>query len=149
MLCPGCSTPLKFKLKGATYEKSQERYRTLNPDDLPLMAYLQVVANEFGYAALLPLYLGENSVGRYNGRGTSVSVPILSDDPSLGRNHCSITISPDGRAEIRDLDSMTGTFVRGIEYLPDTFCELTSGDTITLGATTLIYIPREDYEANC
>ena len=42
---------------------------------------------------------------------------------------------------------MTGTFVAGTEYLPDTFRELQSGDVITLGATSLIYVTRSDYEA--
>ena len=147
MLCPACSESLRFRLRGATLEHLNARYADLSPEGEPVRAYLQLIANDFAYAALLPLYEGCNTIGSYNGRGTSVTTPIHSSDPSLGRNHCQITIEPDGQAIIQDLDSMTGTFVAGVEYLPDTFCELHSGDVITLGATSLIYVTRSDYEA--
>ena len=146
MLCPTCSESLRFRLRGATLEHLKARYAELAPEGEPVRAYLQLIANDFAYAALLPLYEGCNTIGSYNGRGTSVTTPIHSSDPSLGRNHCQITIESDGQAIIQDLDSMTGTFVAGVEYLPDTFRELQSGDVITLGATSLIYVTRTDYE---
>ena len=146
MLCPGCAHALRFSLRGATYEHLRERYAEESPDGQPVRAYLQLIANDFAYAALLPLYEGCNTIGSYNGRGTSVTTPIHTSDPSLGRNYCQIVIAGDGRATIQDLDSMTGTFVAGVEYLPDTYCELSSGDVITLGATSLIYMTRTAYE---
>jgi pSer/pThr/pTyr-binding forkhead associated (FHA) protein len=45
-----------------------------------------------------------------------------------------------------DNDSMTGTFVNGVEILLPEKCPLSVGDTITLGATTLIYLSPKAVE---
>ena len=144
--CLCCARGVRMRYALVCGGHLRERYAEESPDGQPVRAYLQLIANDFAYAALLPLYEGCNTIGSYNGRGTSVTTPIHTSDPSLGRNHCQIVIAGDGRATIQDLDSMTGTFVAGVEYLPDTYCELSSGDVITLGATSLIYMTRTAYE---
>ena len=57
MLCPTCSESLRFRLRGTTLEHLKARYAELAPEGDPVRAYLQLIANDFAYAALLPLYV--------------------------------------------------------------------------------------------
>lgn len=138
--CPGCMKRLQFSLRGKALLRFQEFFSSTYPYADNVRGYLRVVENIFGYSALLPLAEGLNTIGRYNGKGTTASLPILSDDPSMDRNHCCLWVSQEGVAELMDNDSMTGTFVNGVEILQPERCTLQVGDTITLGATTLIYL---------
>lgn len=142
--CPGCLKRLRFALSGATKERFESYFRSTYPYYDDVRGYLRVVENVFGYSALLPLALGVNTIGRYNGKGTSVSLAIHSDDPSMDRNHALLWILPDGSCEIMDDDSMTGTFVNGVELDPLERRPLSDGDTLTLGATSVIYIQMKE-----
>lgn len=107
------------------------------------LAYLQVVENVFGYSAQFPLYEGLNRIGRYNDRHTEIEVAIRTADPSLDRNQSLLTIEKDAEGKIvailMDDDSMTGTFVNARELDPGEKRQLSDGDVITLGATSLIF----------
>jgi hypothetical protein len=65
----------------------------------------------------------------------------LEDDPELSRHHARITRSANGEVRIEDLDSRNGTFVNGTRLT--TAHVVKSGDTITLGTSTLVVeLPR-------
>lgn len=142
--CPGCLKRMRFVLRGATRDRFTEYFRSTYPHHDEVKGYLRVVENVFGYSALLPLAKGLNTIGRYNGKGTSVSLPIRTDDPSVDRNHSLLWVLDDGSCEVMDDDSMTGTFVNGVELDPMQRQPLEDGDTLTLGATSVIYIQSLD-----
>ena len=100
-----------------------------------------VVENVFHYKQVLPLRPGDNVIGRYV-KGTSISTPFETNDPSVDTKHCIIHVKQerDNRLAyiLRDAPSNTGTF-----YMNDILTDydrvrLEDGAIITIGATTLI-----------
>lgn len=100
-----------------------------------------VVENVFHYKQVIPLQLGDNVFGRYV-KGTDISSPIETVDPSIDTKHCVIQVKRNNKGEIkyilRDAPSNTGTF-----YMNDILTDydrinLEDGSIITIGATTLI-----------
>jgi predicted component of type VI protein secretion system len=60
----------------------------------------------------------------------------LADDEEISRSHARVTLDGSGFCAIEDLGSTNGTFVNGLRISsPQTLSE---GDTIELGATTLV-----------
>jgi adenylate cyclase len=66
------------------------------------------------------------------------------DDPLVSKEHCLILIDQKGKCVIRDLGSRNGTFVSGRLVERDTV--LKNEDSITLGATSCIFISQETTE---
>lgn len=100
-----------------------------------------VVENVFHYKQILPLQSGDNVLGRYV-KGSSISTPIETKDPSVDTMHCIINVKRNKQGKLvytlRDAPSNTGTFYMN-EILRD--CDrvrLEDGAIITIGATTLI-----------
>lgn len=100
-----------------------------------------VVENVFHYKQVLPLRPGDNVIGRYV-KGSSISTPIETNDPSVDTTHCIINVKRSKQGKLlytlRDAPSNTGTFYMN-EILRD--CDrvcLEDGAIITIGATTLI-----------
>ncbi|MBR4967536.1 MAG: FHA domain-containing protein, partial [Bacteroidaceae bacterium] len=90
---------------------------------------------------IIPLHEGDNMFGRYN-KGTVISNPIETNDPSMDRRHCIINVkrgySGDLTYTIRDNQSVTGTFVMNRILGNRERLLIEDGAIITLGATTLI-----------
>ena len=144
--CPGCHRQLAFTLRPPKASKQTEGKsadRLNKREEGQPLAYLQVVENVFGYSAQFPLYEGLNRIGRYNDRHTEIEVAIRTADPSLDRNQSLLTIEKDKQGNVvailMDDDSMTGTFVNARELDPGEKHQLSDGDVITLGATSLIF----------
>ncbi len=100
-----------------------------------------VIENCFHYKQVIPLKLGENTIGRYQ-KGNKANTPIETVDPSVDNNHCVITVSRDKNGKIkyvlRDGPSNTGTFVDN-EILGDRERRVIEDGTLfTLGATSII-----------
>ncbi len=100
-----------------------------------------VVENVFHYKQVIPLKPGDNVIGRYV-RGTSISTPIETNDPSIDTKHCIINVKRNKQGKLiytlRDAPSNTGTF-----YMNDILTDydrvrLEDGAIVTIGATTLI-----------
>ncbi len=100
-----------------------------------------VVENVFTYKQVIPLELGENEFGRYI-QGTNINKPIETRDPSIDTFHCCITVkrTKAGRLQyvLRDAPSDTGTFHMNEILKDNDRINLSDGDIITIGATTLI-----------
>ena len=145
LFCPECREHLRFTLKGNTLEHVHEYYRRTYPQtaQLPIVGYLRVIENVFGYSCLLPLTPGENTIGRYNPPYIQSTLPVHTDDPSMDRYHTLVRIEEDASAQVTDCDSMTGTFLNGEEIHYGHMAPFVHGDTLTLGATSLIFIPAE------
>ena len=137
--CPECRKQFairigKSKLKAPQKEEQPE-------EDEGTYGSIVGVENVFHYKQVLPLKLGDNVIGRYV-KGTSVSMPIETNDPSMDTKHCIINVKRDNTGRLsyipRDAPSNTGTF-----YMNDILSNydrvrLEDGSIITIGATTLI-----------
>jgi pSer/pThr/pTyr-binding forkhead associated (FHA) protein len=95
----------------------------------PSLARLEVVAGRaIGMSVLID---DELLIGRHaEGAGR------LADDEEISRSHARLSLDRTGFCAIEDLGSTNGTYVNGLRIKgPETLSE---GDTIELGATTLV-----------
>ena len=100
-----------------------------------------VIENVFHYKQVLPLKMGDNTIGRYM-KGSATTLPIETNDPSIDINHCTINVSRDKKGKLkyvlRDGPSYTGTFVDN-EILGDRERRVIEDGTLfTIGATSII-----------
>lgn len=145
--CPECHKQFKIRMpqpKPTSLEQEDEA-----DEEKRVYGSLVVLENAFHFKQIIPLYEGENVVGRLV-KGTRANAPIKTVDPSMDTTHCVITVTPkaDGTARyvLRDGPSNTGTFLQN-EILGDRDrVNITEGDIITLGATTMILRVGNDAE---
>lgn len=145
-VCPQCAHPFKIRLGGG----KKARTETGEEQEVEVSDFscggLTVIENSFGYRQELPLAPGDNVVGRRNRDTDGVDVPIITNDPSMGRKHCIINVrqAPDGTCTytLRDFPSLTGTFLRNKLLKDRERVRLEDGDVITIGATSLILKAR-------
>ncbi|MGI6615421.1 MAG: protein kinase domain-containing protein [Dethiobacteria bacterium] len=78
----------------------------------------------------MDLSTGEVKIGRDRG-----FCNLVLDDEEISRRHASISVSPEGKTWIRDLNSTNGTFVNGRRIQEAT--SLIPGDMITMGTSRL------------
>ena len=100
-----------------------------------------VIENVFHFKQVIPLHMGDNTIGRYM-KGSKTNTPIETVDPSVDMLHCVINVSYDKRGALRyvlrDGPSNTGTFVDN-ELLGDRERRVIEDGTIfTIGATSII-----------
>lgn len=103
---------------------------------------LVVLENAFHLKQEIPLYPGENVVGRFV-RGTKANAAIKTVDPSVDTTHCIVTAKVDkatGQKEfiLRDGPSNTGTFLMNNILANNARVHIEDGAIITIGATTMI-----------
>ncbi len=134
--CKACNKQFKVRLRPAAEVADAA-------EDAPQpVGQLVVIENAFHLKQVIPLFLGDNVVGRHV-RGTKANAAIKTVDPSVDTTHCIITARQDkatGKAEftLRDGPSNTGTFLMN-EILPDRArVKIEEGAIITIGATTMI-----------
>ena len=154
IICPKCDYAIDFDASG--YKEGQslvfecEHCRKSftirigeNDDDIETedFGHIVVIENTFCYKQIIPLHEGDNMFGRYN-KGTVISNPIETSDPSMDRRHCIINVkrgyAGDLTYTIRDNQSVTGTFVMNRVLGNRERLVVEDGAIITLGATTLI-----------
>lgn len=103
--------------------------------------HITVIENAFGYKQELPLAPGDNIIGRYS-KGNDIEVPVITGDPSMGRNHCVVNVKRDKQGRLvytlRDFPSLTGTFIGNKCLGKKEQVILNDGDIVTAGATTFI-----------
>lgn len=145
--CPECHKQFKIRIPqpkpAATTEDEDDTEQT------PVLGKLVVLENAFHFKQEIPLYPGENVVGRLV-KGSNANAAIKTVDPSIDTTHCIITakLLPNGtpRFTLRDAPSNTGTFLQN-EILGDRDRVIISdGDIITIGATTMILRTNDDEE---
>lgn len=136
--CPECHKQFRIRMPKPKVEKPEEAEE--EQEEKPY-GRLIVLENAFHLKQEIPLYAGDNVVGRWV-KGTKANAAIKTVDPSMDTTHCIITVKPktDGTAQfiIRDAPSNTGTFLQN-EILGDRDrVSISEGDIITLGATTIL-----------
>lgn len=115
------------------------------------LGWIVVVENAFHLKQYLPLYAGDNKIGRWV-KGTAINAPIKTVDPSVDTLHCVINVATKTGGEtkfvLRDGPSCTGTFCMNELVGNKERVNISEGAIITIGATTLLFTlePPEDYE---
>ena len=107
-----------------------------------------VIENVFHYKQVLPLKMGDNTIGRYM-KGAKVDLKIETNDPSMDISHCVINVSRDKKTGklkyiLRDGPSNTGTFVDNVILGDRERRVIEDGSLFTLGATSVILRAAED-----
>lgn len=92
-------------------------------------ARLEVVAGKA--AGMMILVDDELIIGRL-----SEGAGRLAEDEEISRSHARVTVDAGGLCAIEDLGSTNGTFVNGLRMAAPQ--SLSEGDTVELGATTLV-----------
>lgn len=141
--CPECHK--QFKLRIPMPKPVEEELE----EEAPVMGWLTVIENAFHFKQLLPLYLGDNVVGRQV-KGTKATTPIKTVDPSVDTTHCILNVREKKNGEVvftvRDAPSNTGTFVHNTLVGLKEQVRLEPGDIITIGATSMIFHTELDEE---
>lgn len=139
------TTPVADTSSNNDFEDNEE-------EQTPPVAYLVVIENAFHFRQEIPLYMGENRIGRYV-KGSKANAPIKTVDPSVDNNHCIIDIKRSKMGELkyvlRDGPSGTGTFLMNELLGVKERVNINDGSIITIGATTMILregLPSEEEE---
>ncbi len=160
VLCPRCDNFLtfdetKFNTNGVVHFACQYCGRRfgvklgskeadatkLLASDKEICGKVTIIENQFCYKQELPLFIGDNIIGRRS-KGTIVQVPIISGDMSMDRQHCVINIKRNKEGKLiytlRDFPSLTGTFLYNTLVGKGERITLSEEPIITIGATTFI-----------
>lgn len=150
--CPQCGKQFGIKIgksKLRDTQKEESKNAGIDHDEDNGYGSIIVIENVFHYKQVLPLKLGDNTIGRYM-KGSKTTLPIETNDPSIDINHCVINVSRDKHGKLkyilRDGPSYTGTFVDN-EILGDRERRVIENGTLfTLGATSVILKTPDDEE---
>ncbi|MBM6993254.1 MAG: FHA domain-containing protein [Prevotella sp.] len=145
--CPYCGHRFAVRLGGMKKKTEQPQPAAAEEEGPQAVGSIVVIENIFHYKQVIPLYMGDNVIGRYQ-RGVDVNCPIHTDDPSIDMTHCVISVSRDKKGGLkfilRDGPSNTGTFVDN-EILGDRERRtIGHGTLFTIGATSVILKTEDD-----
>lgn len=148
LVCDVCHKPIALYPKKAQALLHTDRaIKAISLEDTffaPSDIYLEFLENEFAPRQALLVPEGKSMLGRYNPK-SSAHLQVMTSDPSMDRNHSVLTLHKNGSLSIQDNDSMTGTFVNGLELDPGEVRRLWDADVLTLGATSIIvHLPSEE-----
>ncbi len=145
--CPECHKQFGIRL-GTSKVRAGRKEENAAAGRHAAYGSIVVVENVFHYKQVIPLKPGDNVIGRYV-RGTSISTPIETVDPSMDTKHCIINVKRDKLGHLaytlRDAPSNTGTFYMNDILTDHDRVRIEDGGIITIGATTLIlHAAREE-----
>lgn len=102
---------------------------------------ITVIENDYCYKQVLPLRMGDNTIGRYM-KGNKISMPIETGDLTMDLLHCVINVSRNKRGQLkyvlRDGPSNHGTFVNGERMDSRERRAIDNGTVFNIGVTTVI-----------
>lgn len=140
-VCPECKKQFGIRIGISKLAATRKEEKIDEQENREACGSIVVIENVFGYKQVLPLYEGDNTIGRRN-IGTVITTPIETSDPSMDRNHCIINIKRNKNGKLiytlRDGASNTGTFLMNEILGPKDRVRINDGDVITIGATTFI-----------
>ena len=140
-LCDRCGKEFGIRIGVTKLRKQQKEENPTAEETDEGCGAIIVIENVFHYKQVLPLKMGDNTIGRYM-KGSATTLPIETNDPSIDINHCTINVSRDKKGKLkyvlRDGPSYTGTFVDN-EILGDRERRVIEDGTLfTIGATSII-----------
>ena len=128
--CPECGKEFGIRMGVSKLKATQKEEQLDEQEHAKEYGSIVVIENVFHYKQVIPLHMGDNTIGRYQ-KGNPINTPIETVDPSVDLSHCMITI-------LRDGPSNTGTFVDNIELKPRERRLIEDGCLFTIGATSII-----------
>lgn len=134
--CPQCLKQFRIRMP------EEKKKRILGADEPVVYGKLIVLENDFQVKTEIPLFEGNNVIGRHV-KGTNANAAFKTLDPSIDNTHCVVNVrikKGDNQASfyVSDAPSNTGTFVLG-ELLADKEKRpIFDGDIINIGAATMI-----------
>lgn len=147
--CSSCRKQFKIRV-GSNRQTTDKVTQNQEEKNIEAVGYLVVIENAFHLRQEIPLYEGENRVGKHV-RGTKANATFKTVDPSVDNTHCIITVQKDKLGQckfiLRDGPSGTGTFVMNELVGVKERVNLSEGAIITLGASTIILregVPQEN-----
>ena len=143
-LCPECGKQFGIRMGVSKLRQTQREENNLSTEEQMQdseFGSIVVIENVFHYKQVLPLRMGDNTIGRYQ-KGNPITTPIETVDPSVDLLHCIINVSRDKQGRLRyvlrDANSNTGTFVDNTEIPPRERRIIGDGTLFTIGATSII-----------
>lgn len=141
VVCNKCHRPIAlYKHRAQALLHTERSVKAISLEDARFSEdsiYLEFLENEFAPSQSLRVPEGKSILGRFNPQSTA-DMQLMTSDPSMDRNHSVLLLNNKGWLTIMDNDSMTGTFVNGLELDPGERRRLSDGDVLTLGATSVI-----------
>jgi uncharacterized protein YbaR (Trm112 family) len=139
--CPECGKQFGIRIGVSKLRPTQREEKPDEQMEDNTLGSLVVIENVFHYKQVLPLQMGDNTIGRYQ-KGNPINTPFETVDPSVDLTHCIVNVSRDKRGQLkytlRDANSNTGTFVDNVELMPRERRVITDGTLFTIGATSII-----------
>ena len=107
-----------------------------------MWGHLVVIENVFHLKQEIPLYEGDNVVGRHV-KGTKANAAFKTVDPSVDTTHCVVNVRINKQTQqpvftLSDAMSNTGTFLMNNILGDKAKVIIQDGSIITIGATTMI-----------
>lgn len=147
--CPQCGKRFGIRIGTSKLHNTRKEESHDKTTENSRYGYIIVIENVFHYKQVIPLRMGDNTIGRYM-KGNPINCPVETVDPSVDMTHCVINISRDKNGNLkytlRDGPSYTGTFVDN-EILGDREKRIISNGTLfTIGATSIILKTQDEDE---
>ena len=145
--CPNCGKQFGIRMGVSKLHNLQREERPEEQVEKNSCGSIVVIENVFHFKQVLPLHMGDNTIGRYM-KGSKTNIPIETVDPSVDMLHCVINVSRDknGRLKytLRDGPSNTGTFVDNVILGDRERRVIENGSLFTIGATSIILKTGEE-----
>ncbi len=145
--CPNCGKQFGIRMGVSKLRNLQREERPEEQVEENSCGSIVVIENVFHFKQVLPLHMGDNTIGRYM-KGSKTNIPIETVDPSVDMLHCVINVSRDknGRLKytLRDGPSNTGTFVDNVILGDRERRVIENGSLFTIGATSIILKTGEE-----
>ena len=139
--CPNCGKQFGIRMGTSKLRNLQREERPEENADESGCGSIVVIENVFHFKQVLPLHMGDNTIGRYM-KGSKTNTPIETVDPSVDMLHCVINVSRDKKGNLkytlRDGPSNTGTFVDNVILGDRERRVIEDGTLFTIGATSII-----------
>lgn len=145
--CPNCGKQFGIRMGVSKLRNLQREERPEEQVEESSCGSIVVIENVFHFKQVLPLHMGDNTIGRYM-KGSKTNVPIETVDPSVDMLHCIINVSRDKKGRLkytlRDGPSNTGTFVDNVILGDRERRVIEDGCLFTIGATSIILKTGEE-----
>lgn len=147
--CPYCGKQFGIRIGSS---KIRPRQDDENPEEEARenstgLGSITVIENDYCYKQVIPLKMGDNTIGRYM-KGNDINTPIETGDLTMDLLHCIINVSRNKRGQIkyvlRDGPSNHGTFVNGERMGQKEKRNIENGAVFNIGVTTVILNAAEE-----
>lgn len=146
--CPYCGKQFGIRLGSSKVRPRQDDEKPGETEgENNDLGSITVIENDYCFKQVLPLKMGDNTIGRYM-KGNNINTPIETGDLTMDLLHCIINVSRDKRGRVkyilRDGPSNHGTFLNGLRINPRERIIIENGAVFNIGVTTVILNAIED-----